>query len=386
MANKKLTKAKEVFDKIIKGYYDCGGPKNKSKSDKLFERALFAKLELKECEDIYLNDESMDFYLENWIRDFTETPGGYPIKFNNENVETAESGNMGKDFFFEREDRDYSSFDVRPVFGYDADGEIHSTRTVGIKFELVSKLGCAIEYTEVDFETLKEIQNSINILMDKIESCNSKVKVIGYGPEFEFETKIDFYYVGERTDYLNCNKGLPDYYQVVEVKEFKTFHPIIEYGEIWRVEFTGTEINVIGYPCDFKFSTKEKFSNSVEGNDLRNKLLQSKLGENYYVKNVIKKENGEEWNIICDGIEDIDTKSNYKITIKGYPDTFSFNVSKKFKPFDNDDFEADDDGRTDILLIKMFELNVKSNGHAYNDFIIERVKKVKGGEEWILGS
>jgi len=382
MPNKKLIKVKELFDGIIKRWYDSGGPKNKSKEDKLYERALFAKLELKECEDIYLNDESMDFCLEGQIYDYTNIPG-YPIKFNDENVQT-DSGMTGKDFRFEREERDYSNFDVSPVFGYD--GEKHSNRTVGIKFKLNSKMGCAIEYTEVDFDTLKDIQNSINILMGKIESCNSKVKVIGYGPEYEFETKTDFFNAYERTDYLNENKGLPDYYQVVEVKEFKVFYPEIEYGEIWRVEFIGTEINVIGYPCDFKFSTKEKFSNSVEGNDLRNKLLQSKLGENYYVKNVIKKENGEEWNVICDGIEDIDTKSNYKITIKGYPDTFSFNVSKKFKPFDNDDFEADDDGRTDILLIKMFELNVKSNGHAYNDFIIERVKKVKGGEEWILGS
>ena len=95
---------------------------------------------------------------------------------------------------------------------------------------------------------------------------------------------------------------------------------------------------------------------------------------------------GEEWHISFDGVEDIDLKNSFKISIKGYPDTFSFTVFKKFKPFDNDDFEADDDGRGQILLIKMYELAVKTNGHAYEDFVIERVKKVKGGEEWILGS
>jgi hypothetical protein len=34
----------------------------------------------------------------------------------------------------------------------------------------------------------------------------------------------------------------------------------------------------------------------------------------------------------------------------------------------------------------MKKLKLPNSGHAYEDFVIERVRKVKGGEEWILGS
>ena len=39
-----------------------------------------------------------------------------------------------------------------------------------------------------------------------------------------------------------------------------------------------------------------------------------------------------------------------------------------------------------ILIIKMYELKAYTNGHAYEDFVIEQVIDIDGGEEWILGS
>ena len=126
-----------------------------------------------------------------------------------------------------------------------------------------------------------------------------------------------------------------------------------EYGEIWYVEIVGLEIDVIGYPCDFKFYSSENFSKEPIKTDFRSNLLKSKLDENYFIKKVVKKKNKEEWYISNDKIKNIDIKKEYIIKINGYPDTFSFKVYKKFKPFDNDNLEADDDGRTDILLLKM---------------------------------
>ena len=34
----------------------------------------------------------------------------------------------------------------------------------------------------------------------------------------------------------------------------------------------------------------------------------------------------------------------------------------------------------------MKKIKLPNSGHAYEDFVIEGVIKVKGGEEWILGS
>ena len=72
----------------------------------------------------------------------------------------------------------------------------------------------------------------------------------------------------------------------------------------------------------------------------------------------------------------------YKISVIGYPSTFKFTVSKPFKPFNYDE----DDGRNKILIKKMYELSVESPCHAYEDYVIEIVRKVRGGEHWFLGS
>jgi len=399
MPKKKLITVKDKYNYFIKRYYEIYGSakEEKNEADLLLEKAVFAFLELNDCEKKYSRMEDFDTNISSLLYEIFEESeiegiidsDDIVLNFNNDKIETEETGFKGEDLYYEREESDNSDFHVKPVFGYCK--KYTTNRTVGIEFNLQSQLGCLIKYTEVDFERLKHIQKSINILMEKIESCNCTVKVIGYGSEYEFITDWDFNnypeHLEDRTNYLNCNHRLPEYYEVINVKKFGTqFYGDLKYGEEWHVEFTGTEINVIGYPCNFTFLTKEKFLDPKNDNVLRDEILQSKLGDKYYVKNVIKNVKGEEWLITCDGIEDIDLKNSFKISIKGYPDTFSFTVIKKFKPFDNEDFEADDDGRGQILILKMYELKVKSISHAYEDYVIERVRKVKGGEEWILGS
>jgi hypothetical protein len=120
--------------------------------------------------------------------------------------------------------------------------------------------------------------------------------------------------------------------------------------------------------------------------ELRSLFLKQKLGDYYQLHNVTKIENGEEWQLKSENIENESDMNQYKISINGYPDTFSFFVTKKFKPFNNEDPEADDDGRSAILIIKMYELKADTNGHAYEDFVIEQVIDIEGGEEWVLGS
>lgn len=76
--------------------------------------------------------------------------------------------------------------------------------------------------------------------------------------------------------------------------------------------------------------------------------------------------------------------SKYKITVVGYPCTFSFPLPKPLKPYSNDN--TDDGGRSEILLKKMYQLNVPSPCHAYEDYVIEHVQQFTYGEYWHLGS
>jgi hypothetical protein len=76
--------------------------------------------------------------------------------------------------------------------------------------------------------------------------------------------------------------------------------------------------------------------------------------------------------------------SKYKITVVEYPCTFSFPLTKAFKPYSDDN--PDDDGRAQILLKKMYQLNVPSSCHAYEDYVIEHVQQHTHSEYWYLGS
>jgi hypothetical protein len=70
-----------------------------------------------------------------------------------------------------------------------------------------------------------------------------------------------------------------------------------------------------------------------------------------------------------------------KVVIKFYPATFSFNVDEELPPF-NPGCEI----RQEILLHELYEQEIDSYSHAYEDYYISRVIKTKTGEEWVLGS
>jgi len=166
------------------------------------------------------------------------------------------------------------------------------------------------------------------------------------------------------------------YYHVEKAVE------VNEYLEDWYITPTNT-INILNYPINIRFTIGYEFQDFPNDMELRCMFLNQKLGNYYHLHNVTRIENGEEWQLKSEN----DSETNqYKININGYPDTFSFFVTKKFKPFDNLDPEDDDDGRSAILIIKMYELKAYSNGHAYEDFVIEQVIDIEGGEEWVLGS
>ena len=38
------------------------------------------------------------------------------------------------------------------------------------------------------------------------------------------------------------------------------------------------------------------------------------------------------------------------------------------------------------FVTKMYEMKIHSPSHAYEDYVIENVRKVRGGEHWHLGS
>jgi hypothetical protein len=70
-----------------------------------------------------------------------------------------------------------------------------------------------------------------------------------------------------------------------------------------------------------------------------------------------------------------------KVIIKHYPATFSFKVDDDLPPF-----KPGCEVRHEILLDQMYDQEIKSYSHEYEDYYICYVRKTRTGEEWILGS
>jgi hypothetical protein len=218
------------------------------------------------------------------------------------------------------------------------------------------------------------------------------ITAVNFTQKLSFLTPVIF--LGyDKTDEIRdfvLNQNLDRFYDTHPDEKRIYYHvekavAVNEYLEDWYITPTNT-INIINYPISIRFTIGQKFQDFPNDIELRDRFLKQKLGSNYHIHNVNKIETGEEWHLKSDDIVNDSEANKYKININGYPDTFSFFVTKKFKPFDNEDVEADDDGRSAILIIKMYELKAYSNGHAYEDFVIEQVIDIEGGEEWILGS
>lgn len=76
-----------------------------------------------------------------------------------------------------------------------------------------------------------------------------------------------------------------------------------------------------------------------------------------------------------------------KITIKYYPQTFSFNTITKLPPFNNDDPDYEIcEVRQRLLLKNLKKYKIDSPCHLYTDYIVEIVYPTDDGEIWFLGS
>jgi hypothetical protein len=218
------------------------------------------------------------------------------------------------------------------------------------------------------------------------------ITVVNFTQKLSFLTPVVFlgYDKTEEIRDFVLNQNLDRFYDTHPDEKRVYYHvekavEVNEYLENWHITPTNT-INILNYPISIRFTIGHKFQDFPKDMELRSVFLKQKLGSYYHLHHVTKNETGEEWHLKSNDIENDSQATQYKININSYPDTFSFFVTKKFKPFDNEDPEADDDGRSAILIIKMYELKAYSNGHAYEDFVIEQVIDIEGGEEWILGS
>lgn len=219
------------------------------------------------------------------------------------------------------------------------------------------------------------------------------IKVLNLKKDFRFLTSVLFQEFNKSDDIRDfvLNQKLEKYFELNADENKMYYHvdKVIKYEEHvlleeWHVIPTNI-IKINNYPIDYTFTTQNIFKDFPVDENIRLEILNQKLGNYYQISSINKIENGEEWNLKPkkDNINNFESENI--ITINGYPESFKFNVNKKFKPFIDDESE-NDDGRSEILFIKLYELNVYTNGHAYEDFVIENVIETSNGEEWILGS
>ena len=210
--------------------------------------------------------------------------------------------------------------------------------------------------------------SSIDItpVFDRVDDSNFTNKMVGI--KFSLESQM-----GYVINYTN-----------VDLEELKKFQERLNIY-IDKIEKGVSRIYVIGCGAKYEFnSTYSGYDLSQTDIELRTEVLKCDHGlhKNFKVVKVERNNIGDEtWYV--EGFEE-ENSDLYKIKIEGYPCDFTF-VTKQ--PFKNNHKNTEyDEERQKFLLSKMKKLKLPNSGHAYEDFVIERVKKVKGGEEWILGS
>ena len=156
-----------------------------SKKD-LEDRTILALLELKECENEYMKSQDEDFSFSMSFDDIDlgELQDFYSININNDKVLPDYSILVGDESYTEKSENDNSSIDITPVFDR-VDDNNFTNQMVGIKFSLESQMGYVINYTNVDLEELKKLQEKLNIYIDKIEKGVSRINVIGCGVKYD---------------------------------------------------------------------------------------------------------------------------------------------------------------------------------------------------------
>ncbi len=153
---------------------------------------------------------------------------------------------------------------------------------------------------------------------------------------------------------------------------------------IQRIEKDTQHYTVYGYKQKYQFEKSIDFWESPSEHEARTDELHCNHGlpKNFKITKVKRDYIGnEEWHV--EGFEE-EKPLHYKIRIEVYPCTFTFYSPEKFKKFTKkSDYDED---RQKFLLAKMRENNLPSDGHAFEDFIIENVEIIDGGEIWHLGT
>ena len=336
-SSKNLKTSKEWFEILCNEYEGL----NVKTSEELFmKRALYAVLELRECEELFMKNmypnkllgsgETLSFadnllfspfnYFKEIITD--EYPNeSISIKLGTEEIE-GENDEFENISFIENE-ADMRYIKVAPL-REKINKNSYSQCFNGVKFIIESPMGYEIELPIKHMSYLEKLHKDLGKYIELIDNCESIITVKDINIDFEFRTDIKFHEFNK--DSKERNKHLLN-----KMKELK-----INTGDIAYKE--------------------------------------------YYVEKVERTNFGEIWNIT--------TKDSTKkeiilnITIVEYPITFRFSTNKKFDVFTN----KNDGGRNEILLEKMYELKIESPNHNYEDYIVEKVVKRDNNEFWYLGS
>ena len=318
MHKKKVMTAIEKFETIKMNLCEYRGIKydNNSKKD-LEDRSILALLELKECEEEYMKSEDEDIFFSMSFDDIDlgELQEFWNININNDRVLPDTSILVGDESYIEKSENDNSSIDITPVFDRVNDVDLIN-KMIGIKFTLTSQMGYAINYTNVDLEELKKIQEKLNIYINKIEKGVSRINVIGCGAKYEFDSRYSGYDLSQtdmelRTEVLKCDHGLHKNFKVIKVDRNDIG------DETWYVEGFEEEeselfkIKIEGYPYDFTFVSKKPFKedfNKTKYDEERQNLLLSKMKklklpnnghayEDFVIENVEYWKGGETWSL-----------------------------------------------------------------------------------------
>ena len=243
------------------------------------------------------------------------------------------------------------------------------------------------EFWNININNDKILPNTSNLVGDEsyIEKPENDNSSIAVEPVFDRVNDVDLTnrMIGLKFS-LTSQMGYILNYTNTELKELKEFQKKLNLY-IDKIEKGVSHITVIGCGVKYQYdSINSGYDLSQADIDYRTEILKNDHGlhNNFKVIKVDRNDIGDEtWYV--EGFEE-ENSELFKIKIEGYPCDFTF-ISKK--PFKEDYNKAKyDEERQNFLLSKMKKLKLPNSGHAYEDFVIERVKKVKGGEEWVLGS
>jgi len=233
---------------------------------------------------------------------------------------------------------------------------------------------------EVNNQKALEVTSSIEREALFPENDNSSINI---KPFFElYEENISNKIIGAKFE-IDSQMGYRIVKAEIDLDELKNIRNRLD-EIIGRIERESQSYTVIGYGNEYKFKKSLNYWEFPSEIGARTDELQCNHGlpESFKVIKVERNYIGDEkWHV--EGSE-VKISDQYKVKIEGYPCTFTFYSPKKFKKFNK---KSDyDDERQSFLITKMKKNKLPTNGHNYDDFVIENIEIIEDGEIWHLGS